>query len=550
MEKERKSKLMRSYIYEEEDDKEDKDSLDLLEDYNVYLEKDDNDNKDNKDNIQENNASEPLISNNQRNSSHSNKSNRDSRPKFTGENIEEKQMLYDMGFKFQLINTIYNNMHPIDLQEALDYLNKNDKGKFTHSYIENERFVCTICNQGRYAHENTALFVENTNTNTGDELIIGVNTRTNDGNNNNNNNALNLIPINNTDNNNARSVRPNNRSSSDRYNRFESSYLNSINKKNNIYSYSKPKDCGICGDKIESTDFNKIKISCGHDFCVDCWENYLQEKINNANVAKISCMQHGCSVVLSEDFIEKILANDETLIKKYEKFLERQKLLMSNKNVKFCPIPDCDGYAEKKENKYVKCNFGHDFCFECLKQPHGSKNCDDIIDADFEEWKKHKIVKRCPKCKIWTEKNEGCNHMTCVECRFQWCWLCQKAYSSTHYSTGTCKGLQFLKEQDEEKIQRIMKANMPKCPCLRNAIKEFLIFLLFIFLSPYYFFFRKVDDLVIDNCYQNVYMASVVPVFIAFEILFLSFNLIIVLPGLICSEYLRDLYDYVRESVY
>ena len=56
----------------------------------------------------------------------------------------------------------------------------------------------------------------------------------------------------------------------------------------------------------------------------------------------------------------------DAIIKKYEKFLDRQKILMSDKNVKFCPIPDCDGYAEKKSDKYVKCNFGHDFCNSVL----------------------------------------------------------------------------------------------------------------------------------------------------------------------------------------
>ena len=41
-------------------------------------------------------------------------------------------------FLSQLINTIYDNIHQVNISEALDYLNKNDKGKFTHSYIENE----------------------------------------------------------------------------------------------------------------------------------------------------------------------------------------------------------------------------------------------------------------------------------------------------------------------------------------------------------------------------------------------------------------------------
>ena len=70
-------------------------------------------------------------------------------------------------------------------------------------------------------------------------------------------------------------------------------------------------------------------------------------------------MKSGCNVILSKDFIKKILNDNDALIKKYEEFVKRQNLLMSTKNIKFCPIQDCDGYAEKKDNKYVKCNFGH-----------------------------------------------------------------------------------------------------------------------------------------------------------------------------------------------
>ncbi len=551
MSKLNKSRLIHSYIYEDEDLD---DEEDLKEEENNKIVLDIPTEARNSD-------PEPLISNNV--NRNSNPINRNSKPKFTGENIEEKQVLYDMGFKSQLINTIYNNMHPIDLQEALDYLNKNDKGKFTHSYIENDRFICAICSQGRDAHENTALFLDNnfatnTGTDTGetnnDNLIEGNILPKSSQSNNENNNILN---VNNTNNNNINSnitsVRPN-RSSSERYNKFESLYLNSINKYNN--NYSKPIDCGICAEKIEYPDSMKVKISCGHNFCVECWENYLTEKINNSNVVKISCMQHGCSVVLTKEFIKKILANDEALIQKYEKFLEKQNLLMSNKNIKFCPIPDCDGYAEKKDkNKYVKCNFGHDFCFECLKQPHGSQKCEEIIDADFEEWKKHKIVKRCPNCKIWTEKNEGCNHMTCVECKFQWCWLCQKKYSSGHYNTGSCKGLQFEKEQDEEKIKKMLEANLkkypppkpPKCQCLRKAIKKVLIFLLFLFFAPYFFFFRLQDEIYINDCESFTYMFSVVPTFIVYQIFFLTVNIIIVVPGLLFSRYYRELYSFASD---
>ena len=540
MNSDRKSKLMHRYIYEDDDYEIEDDENQKNDEEEIKI-------------IQNNSFTDPLITN--ENHRNSNKSNRSSRGKFTGENIEEKQMLYDMGFKFQLINTIFNNIHPVDIQEALDYLNKNDKGKFTHSYIENDRFICTICNQGRDAHESTALFMEdneghnqinsNTDNNTPNPTIE-LNIVSNENNNNNLNNNI----LNNNDN----TRRTNNRNSL-RYTKLEDSYLNLLNK-NNIYSSNKPKECGICGDQIEYPDSYTVKLICAHYFCIECWQNYLKEKINNANVVKISCMQHGCSEVLKKEFIKKIL-NDDTLIQKYEKFLEKQNLLMSNKNIKFCPIPDCDGYAEKiKNKKYVKCNFGHDFCFECLKQPHGKQKCEDIIDKDFEEWKKHKIVKRCPNCKMWTEKNEGCNHMTCVGCKFQWCWLCQKKYSSDHYTIGSCKGLQFETEQDEQKIKIMLEDNLkrfprPKptlCDIIKKCLTEFFVFLLFLFLLPYYFLFRHQDNhhYLRNNCYFGVYMFSVVPAFICFEIFFLSINLVILIPGLIFSRYYRGLYHYVK----
>ena len=65
---------------------------------------------------------------------------------------EEKKSLKEMGFKEDLINKIYNNIHPVSLQEALDYLNKDDKDKFIHSFVPNDRNICLICEEKRDAH--------------------------------------------------------------------------------------------------------------------------------------------------------------------------------------------------------------------------------------------------------------------------------------------------------------------------------------------------------------------------------------------------------------
>ena len=198
---------------------------------------------------------------------------------FTGDKTEEKELLKGMGFEPDLVDIIYKNMNPIDLQEALDYLNKNEKGQFTHSYLVNENNVCTICGKGRNAHESDTLFVENDNNdileeNDEDDFIgdlLGSRT-----------------------------------SNSNRFRAFEDSYRNSIgkdkNKDNN--KFNKDIECGICGEIIISPI--KVKLKCGHYFCKDCWLDYLKEKINNANVSKIFFINFVSNTVVHPCCIHKI----------------------------------------------------------------------------------------------------------------------------------------------------------------------------------------------------------------------------------------------------
>ena len=433
--------------------------------------------------------------------------------------LNEKESLENMGFPRPLIDKIYSVMHPANIEEALDYLNKNDKDKFTHSYIPNASNVCSICGYKRSDHQIDDLInapvekkeekkeEKKLNVLDDDDLI-----KDNDYNDDDMDEDI--------------------RNMMNKYkNKFNNNYYEDYN-----YKYESAKECGVCMETIESKDIPKIKLPCKHYFCIDCWKEYLKEKINNANVYKLTCMQSKCNFILEEKFIKTILDQDVDLQQKYDKFLNRKKLMDSNKKIKFCPFPDCDGYAEKKFKKYVKCNNGHEFCFECGAAPHGLKACSKIIDEGFEEWKSHTLVKRCPNCKFWTEKNEGCNHMTCSQCRFQWCWVCEKECVAGHYEFGPCKGLHFERVNNDEDAKRLMRENCNCCCVIGWLITNFIYLLIYLFMMPCFYLavlgFKYLDDY--NNCGSIVfYSMSFLPFFICYEILFTCYIIVFTVIGFV-----------------
>ena len=431
--------------------------------------------------------------------------------------LNEKESLENMGFPRPLIDKIYSVMHPANIEEALDYLNKNDKDKFTHSYIPNASNVCSICGYKRSDHQIDDLInapVEKKEEKKEEKKL----------------NVLDDDDLIKDDDYNDDDMDEDIRNMMNKYrNKFSNNNYEDYN-----YKYESAKECGVCMETIESKDIPKIKLPCKHYFCIDCWKEYLKEKINNANVYKLTCMQSKCNFILEEKFIKAILDQDVDLQQKYDKFLNRKKLMDSNKKIKFCPFPDCDGYAEKKFKKYVKCNNGHEFCFECGAAPHGLKACSKIIDEGFEEWKSHTLVKRCPNCKFWTEKNEGCNHMTCSQCRFQWCWVCEKECVAGHYEFGPCKGLHFERVNNDEDAKRLMRENCNCCCVIGWLITNFIYLLIYLFMMPCFYLavlgFKYLDDY--NNCGSIVfYSMSFLPFFICYEILFTCYIIVFTVIG-------------------
>ena len=346
-------------------------------------------------------------------------------PKFKA----DMDTILSMGYDGKMIRKVYIFLKPNDINEALDFLSQQD-GIYHHDFMErhSKKNKCFICGAAPSNHINYERNSKNTIINSIRDSIGYSSNKVNSD----------LVNFNSK------------KEDKEENNALLNEPLISSEKKDIISNNKKKKEpiyCDLCSEEMTDKEIMDNKLPCNHLFCNDCYLNFLQDKITNNKVGKIACMQFKCPQEFDEEFIISHLAGDQILINKYKKFKIRNDLY-SNENVKFCPIQNCESYAKKEgDNKYVTCLEGHQFCFQCSKPWHGNKKCQDEIDKDFKKWKRNKLVKRCPKCKFWTEKNLGCNHMTCPECKYEWCWFCGSKCDLGHFKMGGgCYGLQFTQK--------------------------------------------------------------------------------------------------------
>jgi len=444
-----------------------------------------------------------------------------------GQNIKaDIALLTEMGFDRKMINKVYILLRPENLERAIDYMSERD-GIYQHNFIAStnpkEKNLCFICKRPRQNHMDyipTDILNEGMNDNNNNNFV---------------NREINLIDINDNVNHN------NNK------NKFDNDFLSD--------------ECEVCYEEVNEEDKNLNTIPCGHLFCTHCWFNYLKTSILEAKVDNIKCMNHECQEIMTDEFILKHLSEDNNLVEKYLKFKKRAEII-KDKNKKLCPNPDCDSFLQKSAStKYVKCENGHKYCFECLKPPHGKKSCDYKIEKEFMKWKKGKRVKRCPRCQMYTEKNEGCNHMTCVSCKYQWCWLCEGAYTYGHYDSGRCSGQQFTKADDIKEIEKRRDYfglhKIFKCvyqPIKRQIELEgwenyllmfgfwiFGIIIIYIYVIGVYFD-NQIKIITIDNIgFAFILFGISLAVFCAFQIPFTCLLTPFILISFICPKFFNKL---------
>ena len=229
--------------------------------------------------------------------------------------------------------------------------------------------------------------------------------------------------------------------------------------------------CLTCYEEKNDTFFS---LGCGHQFCGDCWTEYLKEKLKNPlGALSVKCQQIGCNCIVPEEVYKKFFANDKVILEKIDKAIFKN-FINRNEDLKQCPNPKCHFYAKSRMHsaREINCICGTTYCFKCSKDTHRPCSCE-----MFEKWVKNNEstknddkwieanTKECPHCHQKIEKSQGCNYMLCDKraggCGHAFCYVCETdwaKHSQDHFNcnkyTEAVKNKEKKANQLKEKLKR------------------------------------------------------------------------------------------------
>jgi len=195
-------------------------------------------------------------------------------------------------------------------------------------------------------------------------------------------------------------------------------------------------DIGTCSICMED-DKPVYSMPCYHSFCRDCWGQYLEITLKDGpSCLYKTCPQPNCNEKVTEEEIKALAPH---LLPKYS-FYQLKSFVELNPCARWCPGTDCDKVGITTTGwGCLSCDCGTSFCLRCGEEPHSPASCADIVrwnekcqnESETANWILAN-TKPCPKCSSRIEKNQGCNHMVCQQCKYEFCWICCAPWLPLH----------------------------------------------------------------------------------------------------------------------
>ncbi|KAM8916926.1 putative E3 ubiquitin-protein ligase RNF144A-A isoform 3-T4 [Spinachia spinachia] len=217
--------------------------------------------------------------------------------------------------------------------------------------------------------------------------------------------------------------------------------------------------CKLCLGEFPLEQMTTI-TQCQCVFCTLCLKQYVELLIKEGLETAISCPDSACPKRghLQESEIESMVASE--IMQKYKKLqFEREVLLDPCRT--WCPSSTCQAVCQLKEvdspapPQLVQCAVcALEFCSACKSNWHPGQACQEnslpiasFLPGENSSFYKNEEdeapIKRCPKCKVYIERDEGCAQMMCKNCKHAFCWYCLESLDDDflliHYDKGPCR---------------------------------------------------------------------------------------------------------------
>ncbi|PSS19690.1 ATP-dependent RNA helicase [Actinidia chinensis var. chinensis] len=194
--------------------------------------------------------------------------------------------------------------------------------------------------------------------------------------------------------------------------------------------------CGICLEEKESWQMFTSE-SCSHSFCYDCTSKHIEAKIQD-NTKVILCPGVDCKSPLDFDSCRQIIPND-VLVRWDESLC---KSLIPDSQTVYCPFRDCLALLVNDSGEVIvkiKCPSCHrSICARCHVPWHTEFSCKEFQRLNAKKRGKEEILvvelakkkswRKCPSCKMYVEKTDGCLHVIC-RCGNGFCYQCGSKWS-------------------------------------------------------------------------------------------------------------------------
>ncbi|XP_010029505.2 E3 ubiquitin-protein ligase RNF144A [Eucalyptus grandis] len=198
--------------------------------------------------------------------------------------------------------------------------------------------------------------------------------------------------------------------------------------------------CHICMEEKSSEEMFK-GLRCSHSFCMECMGQYVALKIKE-NEPTVTCPDVKCKSVLEPQVCRSILPRE--VLDRWENVLCESAILGSQKF--YCPFKDCsamlvdDGVEVVTESECQICR--RLFCARCKVPWHSGMECEEFrmmkrgarekdLDDMMTKLAESNRWRRCPSCKFYVEKVDGCQHISC-RCGHQFCYSCGRSLRGHH----------------------------------------------------------------------------------------------------------------------